>query len=382
MTASAPTPALDGVRVLDLSRMLPGAALTRLLADLGATIIKVERPGAGDEIRADGTPVEGTTGTHAFLDRGKQSVALDLKEPEAVATVLRLAATCDAVVESFRPGVADRLGVGYDALRAVNPAIVFCSVNGYGTGGPLERAAGHDLGYIARAGVLNLGGTRADGPGISGAQLADTTGGALGAVGLLAALLRAQRTGQGDHIEVALADAALWAVGIHAANAFAGGADGPESSALNGAAACYRVYRCADGLDLSVGALEARFWAQFVDVVGDDSWLERRFDATLIPAVAARIAERPRAEWLDLLAGLDVCVEPVLTFAEVAEDEQFASRGMVVRGPAGEPRLGSPIRTGAPVPDLPGANPVVGGDTADVLGALGANAPARGATIS
>lgn len=374
MAAATAGPPLEGVRVLDLSRMLPGGALTRLLVDLGATVVKVERPGVGDESRADGPPREGTTSTHAFLDRGKRSLALDLKDPVQRDVVVRLAADSDAVVESFRPGVADRLGVGYDDLRRVNPALVYCSVSGFGSGGPREQAAGHDLGYCARAGVLHQGGTAAAGPAPIGSQLADITGGALGAVGLLAALLRAQRTGAGDHVEVALADAALWAVGIHADSAFAGGPEGPESGGLNGAAPCYRVYRCADGRHLSVAALEYRFWSAFVAAVGDPEWDGRRFDRDLIPVVAARLAEQSLAEWVRRLDGVDACAEPVQRFAEVADDEQFRARGLVVTGADGRPRVGRPFRTASPAPAVAPAAAEVGGHGREVLREAGFSA--------
>ncbi len=368
-------PPLDGVTILDLSRMLPGGALTRLLADLGARVIKVERPGLGDEIRADGPPLDGTTATHSFLDRGKQSLALDLKSATGQAAVLQLAETADAIVESFRPGVADRLGLGWDDLRAANPAIVYCSVNGYGTGGPLEQAAGHDIGYCARAGVLHSSGDAEHGPGAFGAQLADITGGTLGAVGLLAALLRARTTGIGDRIEVALADAALWAVGIHAAGAFAtGSGGGPATSALNGAAPCYRTYRCADGRYVTIGALEPQFWAVVVEAIGEPDWAERAFDPSFVPIVAARLAERPAAEWLARLAGRDACVELVSTYDEVREDPQFLARGMVEPGDDGIARVGRPIRTASPAPTLRVAAAEVGADNATVLAGIDAAA--------
>lgn len=354
---------LDGVRVLDLSRMLPGGALTRLLVDLGAEVVKVERPGVGDELRADGVPIDGTTSTHAFLDGGKRSVALDLKDPADLELALALAAGSDAVVESFRPGVADRIGVGYAALRERNPAIVLCSVNGYGSGGPRDAVAGHDIGYCARAGVLASSGTRADGPAPSGGQLADLTGGLIGAVGLLAAIIGARATGVGDHVEVGLADAALWSVGIHAARVLAGDdTDGPEQTALNGAAPCYRAYRCADGRHLTVGALEPQFWRAFVDVAGEPSWTERRFDPSLVPAVAARIAERTLDEWTAAFAGHDACVEPVRRFSELRVDEQFLARGTVRERGDGTAVVGPPLTLGGARLGTWAASPTVGAD--------------------
>src|ERR1700759_3276672 len=184
---------LSGIRIVDFSRLLPGAAMTQLLADVGADVIKIERPGAGDDIRRAGPTTHGSSAVHLFLDRGKRSVALDLRTSEGVAAPLEIAGPADAVVESFRPGTADQMGLSYDALSERNPKLVYCSLNGYGDTGPRSLAAGHDLNYCPHAGILDFGGWEHDGPRPSGAQVADITGGALGAVGLLAAVLSASR---------------------------------------------------------------------------------------------------------------------------------------------------------------------------------------------
>lgn len=364
---------LAGVRVLDLSRMLPVGVLSQLLADLGADVVKVERPGSGEEGRAFGARVAGTSSTHAFLDRGKKSVALDLKDPHGVAVVHALARTSDVVLESFRPGVAERLGVGHEHLAALNPALVYCSVNGYGTGGPRDAEAGHDLNYLSYAGALHFGGTREHGPHPGGIQVADLLGGLTGGIGLLAALLAARATGRGTRVEVGLADAALWGMGVHVSSWLAGGdAAGPESTAVTGAGPSYRVYRCADGRYLSVAAVEPWFWAELVRALDRPDLVERQQDRTAIPELAELLGARELAHWVKVLDGLETCASPVLDFPEVLADEQFRARGMFVPVPGAEDVLhvAHPIRTNAPLPRPAPASPRVGGDTEAVLAGL------------
>lgn len=361
---------LTGIRIIDLSRMLPAGAMTQLLADLGAEVIKVERPGTGEESRGHGAAVAGTTTTHAFLDRGKRSVAIDLKHPLGVAAVRALAREADAVIESFRPGVADRLGVGYEDLRRENDRLVYCSVNGYGTGGPREQEPGHDLNFLAYAGAVGLGGTREHGPQLAGIQAADLIGGLTGGIGLLAALLAVRAGGPGRRIEVALADAALWAVGVHLSAYLADGSgSGPESTLVTGAAPAYRLYRCADGRYLAVAAVEQQFWAEFVDVLGRPDLLDRQFDPDAVTEVQNVIGSRPLAEWMTLLDGRQTCASPVQTLDEVCRDPQFLSRQMFVPVP-GAPtvlQVGNPIKTSTRLPDPEPVAPVVGRDTMQVL---------------
>ena len=364
---------LEGVRVLDLSRMLPVGVLSQMLADLGADVVKVERPGTGEEGRAFGARVAGTSATHAFLDRGKKSVALDLKDPHGVAVVHALARESDVVLESFRPGVAERLGVGHEQLRALNPALVYCSVNGYGTGGPRDHDAGHDMNYLSYAGALHFGGTREHGPHPGGIQVADLLGGLAGGIGLLAALLAARTTGQGDRVEVALADAALWGMGVHVSSWLAGGdAAGPESTAVTGAGPSYRVYRCADGRYLSVAAVEPQFWAELVGALDRPDLVARQHDPAVIGELADLFATRDLEDWVKALDGLQTCASPVLEFPEVREDAQFAARRMFVPVPGADDvlQVANPIRLSNPLPPPARATAQVGGDTETVLAGL------------
>lgn len=365
---------LNGIRIVDFSRLLPGAALTQLLADMGADVIKIERPGAGDDIRRAGPETNGSSAVHLFLDRGKRSVALDLKSPAGVAAAVKIAATADAVVESFRPGAADQLGLSYEALSEQNPKLVYVSLNGYGDTGPRSLAAGHDLNYCAYAGILDFGGWEQDGPRPSGAQLADVTGGTLGAVGLLGAVLSASRTGRGARISVALADAALWTVGIHVSAFLAGGPQGPRSSDLNGGLPCYDVYECADGRYLAVGALEPKFWQALVHGLDRPDLAGKQYDSAAGGQLRELLRSRPLAHWIGLLEGSDACVAPVQRFDELRADPQFAANGTFIEAPAGSGRItqvAAPFRSPAISGPVRSAPVAVGEHTAEVLAECG-----------
>lgn len=358
---------LAGVRVLDLSRLLPGASCTRLLRDLGAEVVKVERPGVGDDLRHEAPEVaDGVSAVHQFLDAGKRSVALDLKNPDDVALVLALGERADAVLESFRPGVADRLGVGYAQFAARNPAVVYVSLSGYGQDGPRSREPGHDINFCAEAGVLSTTGSAESGPALSAVLTADMTGGTLAATAVLAGVLQARATGRGSHVDVSLYEAAHWALALPMSAHLAGGPDwANQSGPLNGGLPCYRVYACADGRHIAVGALEPVFWERLVALLDRPDLADRRTDPTAIGELAAVFAQRPLAEWLDLLGDAQVCVSPVRTLPEAAADPHLRSRGGVVT--AGEEwtveQPGCPIRFAghevrrAVAPELDGDGP-------------------------
>ena len=338
---------LDGVRVLDLSRLLPGGFATALLADLGAEVVKVEQPGVGDYMRWMEPRLGDESAASWVIDRGKRSVGVDLKSPRGVEVLRRLARSADAVVESFRPGVVDRLGVGYEALRAENPRLVYCSISGYGQDGPLRNEAGHDLNYIGRAGLLSITGARDGRPAIPGVQVGDLGGGALLAVaGVLAALVRAGRTGEGEHVDVSMTDGAFALLSVHLGDYFATGAvPGPEQMLLNGAYPCYNVYACADGRHLTVGALEPQFFEALCGIVGRPELASTRLDPDALPAWRDLFLTRSRDEWLAAFEGTDACVGPVNDMAEAIADPQLRHRGMVVE--VEQPALGT-VRQVAP----------------------------------
>jgi alpha-methylacyl-CoA racemase len=329
---------LDGIRVLDLSRLLPGPFLTMVLADMGADVVKVEDPRVGDYMRQIPLSPAGMSGRFLAVNRGKRSLALDLKNAEAKGAFLRMVERADVVVESFRPGVMDRLGVGWAALEQRNPRLVFCSISGYGQDGPYVDRAGHDLNYIGLAGVLAMGGPASGTPGMPGVQIADLAGGALwGATAVLGALVGRDRTGRGAHLDISMTEGALALLCAEMGNLVSE----PEAptrgrTTLNGGAACYGVYEAKDGKYLSVGALEPKFWLAFNKAIG------RRGDMGEVTAPAARQAEiraevqailrtRSRDEWVDHLAAHDCCCEPVLEVDEVLEHPLHKARQVFTR---------------------------------------------------
>jgi alpha-methylacyl-CoA racemase len=357
---------LSGLRVLDLTRLLPGAYATGLLGDLGAEVIKVEQPG-GDPMRQMGPRLHGTSAFSWVTDRNKRSIVLNLRDPRGVDAFLRLAGTADAVVEGYRPGVADRLGVGYDAVRAVNPRAVYCSISGYGADGPLVREAGHDVNYLGRAGVLSVT------DGIPGVQIADLAGGSLMALtGLLAALVHAQRTGEGDHVDVSMTDGAFSLLAMSLGPFVADGrVPRAGTELLNGGVPCYGVYECADGRHVTVGALERPFWETLCDGVGRPDLLDTQFDASARDTWRELWRTRGRDEWLAALAGRDACVGPLNDLAEAVAEPQLVHRGMVR-----DDQVGTPLRLRERPASVRSPAPALGESTRALLTEAGLDADA------
>jgi alpha-methylacyl-CoA racemase len=372
-------PALDDVRVLDLTRLLPGPFCTMLLADFGADVVKIEDVTGGDYMRWMPPLVEGSSVMFHPINRNKRSLAVDLKNPLGREVFLRLVDTADVVVESFRPGVMDRLGIGFTALHERNPKIVLCSISGYGQDGPYRDRVGHDLNYAAVAGVLLLGGTADGAPAMPGLQVGDLGGGALhAALAIMVALHYAARTGEGQHCDVSMVDGLISWAAVHAAQLFATGeAPHPGDGRLTGRYPCYRIYRCADGF-LSVGALEPKFWQAFVEAIGvpeagGDGFAEGADGERTVSLVQAVLLTRTRAGWQEALADHDVCVEPVLDIGQTFEHPQVRSRGMRLDAGPGRPtaQTGFPIRlNGSPAMFRRGA-PGYGEHTDEVLAAVG-----------
>jgi alpha-methylacyl-CoA racemase len=330
MPAVSPGP-LAGVVVLDLSSVGPAARCTRLLADYGSTVVKVGPvPGRG--------PAQVTPPFFAYsAQRGMRRVLLDVRDPEGRGAFLALAARADVVVESFRPGVVERLGIGYEAVRSVNSAIIYCSTTGYGQDGPRAGWAGHDLNYLAVGGYLAATGPRADGgPPIPGATIADAAGGGMhAALAICAALVGRSSTGEGTFLDVAVADGVLWLMSLAVDEHLATGATpGPGHDVLSGRYACYDTYRTADGGWLAVAAIEAKFFANLCRALDCGQWVDHQYDDEVQEAVrtdfAAAFARRGRDDWVASLAGADTCVAPVREVAEVGTDPQYAWRGAVV----------------------------------------------------
>jgi crotonobetainyl-CoA:carnitine CoA-transferase CaiB-like acyl-CoA transferase len=326
---------LDGVRVLDLTRLLPGNYCTLLLADLGADVVKVEEPGRGDYIRWTAPLVDGQGAVHRALNRGKRSMTLDLKSADGPAVIRRLAGGADAVVESFRPGVLERLGGGYDALSAENPRLVYCALTGYGQDGPYRDRAGHDIDYIGLGGILEATGPPDGPPVLPAVQVGDFGGGMAAAVAVVAGLREAAVSGRGRVLDVSMLDVAVSWTAVSLSWYLATG-QVPDRGAmrLTGGLACYRAYACADGRYVAVGALEPKFWRELCERLNLPELIEDHLappprQEEMAARLAAVLAGRTRDEWARELANLDVCVAPVNDVAEAIRDPQVVHRGMV-----------------------------------------------------
>jgi alpha-methylacyl-CoA racemase len=377
---------LEGLTVLDLSRLLPGGFCSLLLSDFGADVVKVEDMGMGDYIRWSPPQYEGAAPTASSalflsLNRGKRSIRLNLKSEAGRDVLLRLARDADVVLESFRPGVMDRLGVGYERLGAVNPRLIYCAITGYGQDGPSRDRSGHDMNYLGLNGILGLTG-EAEGPPVqAAAQIADLGGGALmAAVGILVALRERERSGLGQLVDCSMFDGSLSWLAMLAAELFATGrAPRRGELALAGRYNCYRPYRCADGW-VTLGALEPKFWQAWCHGVGRPDLVDHAFDSSGSPsrdAVSAIFATRTRAQWGVFAAEHDCCLEPVLDLDEALDSDLVAARDMVVelvqpgaRRPVRQ--LGLPIKLSrTPGDPVRAPGPALGEHTDEVLRAAG-----------
>jgi len=371
---------LHGLRVLDLTRLLPGPLATQHLADYGAEVIKIEDTGAGDYARTMGAMNGATSYFYRLVNRGKKSLRLDLKHEAGRALFLRLVATADVVVEGFRPGVMDRLGLGYDTLAEAKPAIVYCSISGYGQTGPYAQRAGHDINYLAYSGVLDQIGVAGGPPAIPNLQIGDLLGGTLSALlGLLVAVIDAKATGRGRHVDVAMTDAALAHAIFPLVEVLAHGGVRPRGEdLLTGGVPCYGVYETADGRHMAVGALEEKFWLLVCDTLGRPdlkaAHLATGADGTHARnEVAAIFRGRTQAEWVAIFDAVDCCVTPVLRLEESLANAQIAARGMVVEV-GGVRQFAPPVRLSEFEPGAATAAPAAGGNGDEILAGLGLDA--------
>ncbi len=378
MTGSPSLP-LDRVRVLDLTRLLPGAYATSLLVGLGADVLKVEDPRGGDGLRVmPPYTTTGESGVFVALCRGKRSVGLDLKNPEGVAVLVALVARSDVLIDSFRPGVLDRLGLGAEVLAEANPDLVHVSMTAYGDG---DRATlpGHDLNVEGYAGLLGLS-RGADGsaamPAVPFADMATGLQAALAAVSGLR--VTQPRTGDGFRVDVTMLDSALSLTSLGQGSVIATGEGPPTPDMLSGGLACYGIYRCADGLEIACGALEPQFFGRVAELVGDPGLAMVQYDVAGQDALRGRLTtvfgSRPRQEWLGLLEADQTCVTPVRTSAEALADPDLRRRGVVTDAALSDGSLVPAARPAAWVPSAalgPQSAPALGADTDAVLADLG-----------
>jgi crotonobetainyl-CoA:carnitine CoA-transferase CaiB-like acyl-CoA transferase len=373
--------ALDGIRVLDLSRMLPGPYASMMLGDLGAEVIKVEEPKVGDPTRQSRPKISGESAAFFQVNRNKKSIAIDLKHTDGREIFLKLARTADVVLEQFRPGVVDRLGVGYETISELNPRIIYSSLTGFGQTGPHASRSGHDLNYLALSGVLGLTTDERGKPVIPGVQVADLAGGMITAFGILAALIARERTGRGQYIDVSMFDVMLSMLVIPAAHHFTGKTIGVGGKyALSGAYPFYNVYETSDGRFMTLGALEPKFWANFCGAIGREDLITRQFDEgerreNLFEEVRAVFISRTQAEWVELLGNADCCSEPVLSMAEAFEHPQTIARDMM--GDMEQARaglikqLGFSYKMSDTPPSVMCPSPALGEHTDELLASIG-----------
>ena len=379
--------ALAGIRVLDLSRMLPGPFASMMLGDLGAEVIKVEEPRIGDPTRWSPPAIGKQSAAFLQVNRNKKSIALDLKQSAARDIFLKLAETADVILEQFRPGVVDRLGIGYDAVKPVNPRVVYCALTGFGQTGPHRDRSGHDMNYLALAGVLGLTTDERGKPVIPGVQIADLAGGMVAAFAILAALMARERTGRGQYIDVSMFDVMLSMLAVPAAHHFAGKTIAVGGKyALTGAYPFYNVYETSDGKYMTLGAIEPKFWANFCKAVGREELIARQFDdgerrENLFAEVRAIFKARAQGEWIELMRDADCCCEPVLSMAEAFAHAQTAAREMVshVTTSTGEQiaQLGPAYQLSDTPPQMRSVAPALGEHTDELLAAIGISAPER-----
>lgn len=326
---------LEGIKILDLSTMLPGPFCTMILADFGAEVIKIEAVKGGDLFRGAKPMLQDTGGAFFQVNRNKKSISLNLKSEEGREIFYKLAKDADVVIEQYRPGVVEKLGVDYNTIKAINPKVVYCSLSGYGQNGPYRLLSGHDLNYISYAGILGLTARQGQPPTLPGVQIADIGGGALyAAVGILLALMGVKQNGTGQYVDTAMLDGAVSWLPILAAEYFVNG-KAPEAGGaiLIGQNACYEVYETRDGRYISIGAVEPHLWANFCDKIGKEEFKQwqRAIDKQpeMFTYLRALFKTKTQKEWCEVLNGVDCCWAPVLNIDEVFKNEQVKYRDMV-----------------------------------------------------
>lgn len=376
---------LTSLKVLDFSTLLPGPFGTMILADLGAEVLRIESPTRPDMVRIMPPMIDGVSAAHAYLNRSKRSLAIDLKKPEGVELVKKLVAEYDIVVEQFRPGVMDKLGVGYEALKAVNPKLIYCSITGYGQTGPYRDRAGHDMNYLSIAGITSYNGRRASGPAPMAVQVADIAGGSHHAVmGILASVIHRMNTGEGQRIDISMTDAAFSLHALTAPGALTANEQPElERTQLNGGS-FYDCYETSDGRFLSVAGLEPQFAMQFCQAIGKPELASRLLitEPVQLAQIKQEISDvlktKTFAEWQQLFSQIDACVEPVLNFDEACEHPHIKARGLVVEveTTAGnkQRQIASPFKFSGVAPEYRHAGVPLGHNTREVLEQIGLNA--------
>ena len=351
---------LQQLKILDFSTLLPGPYATMLLADMGAEVIRVESPTRPDLLRTAPPMVENQSAAHLMINRNKQSLALNLKNNKAKAIIYQLVVNYDIIVEQFRPGVMQRLGLDYQTLKQHNPDIIYCSITGYGQSGPLKDKAGHDINYLALSGLASYSGRKSTGPVLSATQIADIAGGSHHAVmAILAAVIERQATGQGQHLDISMSDAALSLNTFFGATALASQQDPKPGCELLNGGIFYDYYETKDARYFSVGALEPKFVVQFFQALGRPHWALRADKPAgeqqkLKSDISARFASKTFEQWKNIFKNKDCCVEPVLNLSEATTHPHFLERNMIFENTT---QNGHPLKQIAPVVKFSSAQP-------------------------
>lgn len=373
---------LRELKMLDLSRLLPGPYCSLLLADLGMEILKVEDTEQGDYTRAMGPIRKKDSAIFLALNRNKKSIKLNLKVREGKEIFYKLIQSYDIVLESFRPGVMDRLGIGYQEMKKRNPRIILCSLSGYGQDGPYQERSGHDINYIGLGGVLEITGAKNGGPVLPGVQIADIGGGGMmAAIAILAAAVYREKTGKGQFLDISMMDSVVSWLSVHAVKYFMDGellkrGDMP----LTGRYACYQVYPTKDSRHMSLGALEPKFWKNFCEAIRrrdlfDKQFIEGEERLRIIEEIQTLFKTKTQEEWVDFFKAVDACCEPILTFEEVFQHPQVLHRQMVMEAEHPVERkvrqLGNPIKSSLFPFEIRTPSPGWGEHTTEVLKAIG-----------
>lgn len=371
---------LEEVTVIDLTQLLPGPFCTQVLADFGANVIKIEGPG-GDLARVLGTKIKKESGSFMMLNRNKRSVVLNLKEKKGRDVFFRLIKQADVVIEGFRPGVMDKLGLGYEEAAKINERIIYCSISGYGQTGPYRDKPGHDINYISIAGILGNTGLEGSKPVIPGGQIADITGGILGVVGIMLALWARERTKKGQYIDISMMDGAIAWLPLVLGEYLATRREPKKGQGqLNGGYACYNVYETSDNGYMSLGALEVHFWETFCREIGQESFIAKQFDSKPTQAeMTAKIQEvfsrKTQEEWTVFFQDKNVPCEPVLNLEGVFSHPQVLDRDMVLdvahRTEGKMKQLGIPIKLSMTPGQIRMAAPRLGEHTEEILKEFG-----------
>jgi crotonobetainyl-CoA:carnitine CoA-transferase CaiB-like acyl-CoA transferase len=372
---------LDNITVLDLTRLLPGAVATMMLGDFGAHVIKIEEPGMGDPARQSRAGIKQPGAYFLATNRNKRSIAINLKQPVGREIFLELAKRADVVVEGFRPGVMDRLGIGYGTLKEINPRLIYCAITGYGQDGPYRGKAGHDINYISIAGLLGVNGMKDGPPVIPGVQIADLAGGSMQAViGILLAMQARERTGEGQMVDISMMDGSLAMMFVPFAAYLANDAQ-PQRGAegLSGRYACYQIYGTKDGRYLALGALEPKFWENACRVLGREDFIDKQFvddeQRECMRALSEIFRTKRADEWLAAFEGVDTCLTLVKAIAEMIDDPQVKCRGLIseIDHPTSGriKQIAPTVKLSATPGEMRSPPPLLGEHTSEVLKELG-----------